>query len=454
MRAPTSFDSNSLPELKTCWLIRLDGAIASSIMILAYRRCTLVLGLLLLLQLTQAKEPVSPAGHLASFTSPCVKSCLDQVLGDDTRYRQNNNALCGNKKYLRDLGTCVMQNCDVGDTMRYYLMMEQDCHWPVLDRRREINIICAVMLPLAMAFFCMRAISKIIGFVPYGHDDSLIIAAFPFFVVFTAMYFLVSANGTGLDIWHVQDEDITACYKIILVAEYMYAITLTLTKLSILAFFLRIFPDHNFRRMVHGTVAFIIVMSATFLVLFMLQSVPMKVSWEGWKEKNPKGVLLSTNAIATSHGAINVALDVWMLILPMTQLWKIGIKPKKKIGIMSMFGAGALLTIFSTVRIPYISKFALSKNITADTVDTVIWSMVETSIGMIVACMPGARQFVRDILSRVRRGKSTGANDKGGVFIDRPLATIVMTRQDTEIETDHSFSSTIVKANARMETDR
>ncbi|CAF3592462.1 unnamed protein product [Fusarium graminearum] len=415
MRAPTSFDSNSLPELKTCWLIRLDGAIASSIMILAYRRCTLVLGLLLLLQLTQAKEPVSPAGHLASFTSPCVKSCLDQVLGDDTRYRQNNNALCGNKKYLRDLGTCVMQNCDVGDTMRYYLMMEQDCHWPVLDRRREINIICAVMLPLAMAFFCMRAISKIIGFVPYGHDDSLIIAAF-----------------------------------IILVAEYMYAITLTLTKLSILAFFLRIFPDHNFRRMVHGTVAFIIVMSATFLVLFMLQSVSMKVSWEGWKEKNPKGVLLSTNAIATSHGAINVALDVWMLILPMTQLWKIGIKPKKKIGIMSMFGAGALCVT------PFVSaaKASIVNIPVADTVDTVIWSMVETSIGMIVACMPGARQFVRDILSRVRRGKSTGANDKGGVFIDRPLATIVMTRQDTEIETDHSFSSTIVKANARMETDR
>ncbi|UZP43045.1 hypothetical protein NXS19_010861 [Fusarium pseudograminearum] len=267
------------------------------------------------------------------------------------------------------------------------------------------------------------------------------------------MCFLVSANGTGLDIWHVRDEDITACYKIILVAEYMYAITLTLTKLSILAFFLRIFPDHNFRRMVHGTVAFIIVMSATFLVLFMLQSVPMKVFWEAWKEKNPKGVLLSTNAIGTSQGAINVALDVWMLILPMTQLWKIGIKPKKKIGIMSMFGAGALLTIFSTVRIPYISKFALSKNITADAVDTVIWSMVETSIGMIVACMPGARQFVRDISSRVRRGKSTETNDKGSVFINRQLATIVMTRQDTKIETDHSFSSTIVKPDVRKETD-
>ncbi|QPC80185.1 hypothetical protein HYE68_010937 [Fusarium pseudograminearum] len=134
----------------------------------------------------------------------------------------------------------------------------------------------------------------------------------------------------------------------------------------------------------------------------------------------------------------------------MTKLWKIGTKPKKKIGIMSVFGEGALyVTTFMSA-----AKATIVNIPVADAVDTVIWSMVETSIGMMVACMPGARQFVRDILSRVSRGKSTETNGKGNVFIDRPLATIVMTRQDTEIETDHSFSSTIVKANARMETDR
>jgi hypothetical protein len=65
-------------------------------------------------------------------------------------------------------------------------MMEQDCGLPVLDRRRETSIIGAVMMALAIAFFGMRVVSKIIGFVPYGHDDSLIIAAFVCHLWFTS----------------------------------------------------------------------------------------------------------------------------------------------------------------------------------------------------------------------------------------------------------------------------
>ncbi|RGP69579.1 hypothetical protein FSPOR_4683 [Fusarium sporotrichioides] len=294
----------------------------------------------------------------------------------------------------------------------------------------------------------MRAISKIIGFVPYGHDDSLIIAAFPFLVTFGAICFL------GLNIWHVRDEDITSCYKLILAAEYMYAISLTFIKLSILAFFLRIFPDQKFRRMVRGTVAVILLMSVIYLVIFVLQTVPLRRFWEGWKEKHPAGFSLNSNALATSHAGLNVALDVWMLILPMTQLWKIGIKPKKKLGIMSMFGVGVFLTIVSTVRVPYVVQFATSTNFMADTVDTIIWSMVEISVGMMVACMPGTRQFMRDIISRAKPERSSEEDSRGGIFIDRSLATIVMTRYQTTIGTDSSFASSMMKADMRDETDR
>ncbi|KAG8361667.1 hypothetical protein FVEN_g999 [Fusarium venenatum] len=417
------------------------------------RRCILVL-CLLLVQLTQATQPVSPAGHLGNFNSPCVSSCFHQLLNNDVRYRQNNTKLCHSKKYLRKLDSCVKRDCEVGDNLRYHLMMEQDCHLPVLDRRREINITCAVMMALAIAFFGMRVTSKIIGFVPYGHDDSLIIAALPFLSTFGAICFLIASKGIGLNIWHVSDEDIVSCYKFVLAAEYMYAISLTFTKLSILAFFLRVFPDQKFRWMVHGTVVFILLMSAIYLVLFILQRVPMWTFWEGWKEKDPDGVLLNSNAIGTSHGVLNVALDVWMIILPMSQLWKIGIKPKKKLGIMSMFGVGAFLTIVSTVRIPYVTKFAKTFNVTADTVDTIIWSMVEASVGMMVACMPGTRQFARDMARRWKRNRPSDESNKGNIFIDRSLATIVMTRQQSTIATDNSFSSNFVKPDLRVGTDR
>ncbi|KAL3595516.1 hypothetical protein FPOAC2_09854 [Fusarium poae] len=416
-------------------------------MILARRRCTLVLCLVLLPRFAEATQSVSPAGHLGNFNSQCVSSCFDQVLNNDVRYRQNSTALCHHKRYLDKLESCVKRDCEVGDNLRYHLMMEQDCGLPVLDRRRETSIIGAVMMALAIAFFGMRVVSKIIGFVPYGHDDSLIIAAFLFLMAFETIYYLISWKGVGLNIWHVDDEDIISCYKFVLAAEYMYAISLTFTKLSILAFFLRVFPDQKFRGMVHGTVAFILLMSLVYLVIFMLQRVPMRTFWEGWKEKDPGGVLLNSNAIGMSHGGLNVALDVWMIILPMTQLWKIGIKPKKKLGIISMFGVGAFLTVVSTVRVPNVTKFAKTVNVTADTVDTMIWTMLEANVGMIVACMPGTRQFVRDMISRWKKERSSDENNKGGVFIDRSLATIVMTRQQSAIETDNSFSSSIVNSN-------
>ncbi|KAG9495713.1 hypothetical protein J7337_012270 [Fusarium musae] len=44
--------------------------------------------------------------------------------------------------------------------------------------------------------------------------------------------------------------------------------------------------------------------------------------------------------IVMAHCAVNLALDIWMLILPMTQLYNIGLKINKRINVMAMFGRG------------------------------------------------------------------------------------------------------------------
>lgn len=46
--------------------------------------------------------------------------------------------------------------------------------------------------------------------------------------------------------------------------------------------------------------------------------------------------------IVLAHCVVNLALDIWMLILPMTQLYNIGLKLDKKISVMAMFGLGLL----------------------------------------------------------------------------------------------------------------
>jgi hypothetical protein len=56
-----------------------------------------------------------------------------------------------------------------------------------------------------------------------------------------------------------------------------------------------------------------------------------------------------------------------------------------------------------------------------------IWSSVEISVGIMVACMPHIRHLVRHIASRIRekKGGETGHNNRQ-VFVDRSLATITM----------------------------
>ncbi|KAF5637924.1 hypothetical protein F52700_4627 [Fusarium sp. NRRL 52700] len=262
-------------------------------------------------------------------TSECARICYTKTNGTEAFQGSQTDDLCQDKPLYHNVEKCVKNDCDFTEILDFKNKTSQACEWPITDRRQEIRVSCLTIGILAMVFFTMRAISKIIGFVPYGHDDSLILAAL-----------------------------------LIFASELSYATALALVKLSILAFFLRIFPDQKFRTIVRWTTIFILVMCPLYLVLIFLQRRPLDVLWNGWRDKHPQGVILSANLIGITHGAWNVALDIWMMILPMTQLLKIVIKLKKKIGVIAMFGVGLFLTIVSSVRIPTLIVFSTSRNIT------------------------------------------------------------------------------------------
>lgn len=46
--------------------------------------------------------------------------------------------------------------------------------------------------------------------------------------------------------------------------------------------------------------------------------------------------------MAWSHAIVNIALDLWMLALPASQVWGLKMPLRRKIGVMIMFGLGIL----------------------------------------------------------------------------------------------------------------
>ncbi|KAK2021190.1 CFEM domain-containing protein, partial [Colletotrichum zoysiae] len=124
-------------------------------------------------------------------------------------------------------------------------------------------------------------------------------------------------------------------------SQILYYVSLAVTKASILFLLLRIFPGDRVRLVIWGTQAFnlMLCLACVFAEIFACQ--PIDMAWH-FMSPGYHGHCIDQLNLALSHGAINVALDVWMLILPVTQIWRLNMKWRKKFGITTMFCMGLL----------------------------------------------------------------------------------------------------------------
>ncbi|KAF5543166.1 integral membrane protein [Fusarium mexicanum] len=180
---------------------------------------------------------------------------------------------------------------------------------------------------------------------PYVGDrrypDDSIGFMIPYYIVLQIML----ALGLGLDMWFITDSQIILIFKLFIVIEVLYLTALVLVKAAILCFFLRIFPDHKFRIAVKCTMVFNALIWVGFFIFVFFQIQPFSLFWNGWQQKKGHLILTGFTNFTLPLAGINLVLDVWMLILPMTQLWGMGLKLKKKLGVISMFSVGILWTL-------------------------------------------------------------------------------------------------------------
>ncbi|KAI8231591.1 hypothetical protein K4K56_002249 [Colletotrichum sp. SAR 10_98] len=198
--------------------------------------------------------------------------------------------------------------------------------------------------------------------------------------------------GLGQDIFKLHPYQITMFLKLLFVLQLFYILDLAVIKASIICLYLRVFSIRSFRTVLWCTQGFNFLLGFSYVLLSLVQCQPLNHYWNGWDGRHP-GKCADLNLIGLTHVGFNIGLDVWMLILPASQVYKLNLPLKKKLGVMAMFGVGVFLTIVSIIRIKSLLVFATSFNITAETLWGIIWSYVELCVGISVACMPAARQL-------------------------------------------------------------
>ena len=81
-----------------------------------------------------------------------------------------------------------------------------------------------------------------------GWDDWMILVAWAGIVPSTVFVHIMINHGMGRDIWTVDPSGITLMLKLFYFEQYIYQLVIVATKISIVLFYLRIFPSNTSRR--------------------------------------------------------------------------------------------------------------------------------------------------------------------------------------------------------------
>jgi hypothetical protein len=120
-----------------------------------------------------------------------------------------------------------------------------------------------------------------------------------------------------------------------------YIASITMVKVSILCFILRVFPEQRFRRVVFGVMAIVVGYGIAFVIATALQCWPAEYAWQQ-VDSAYEGTCNNIHLQAWMAAIFNIAIDLILLILPIKNLWGLQMETKKKIMIMFMFSLGIL----------------------------------------------------------------------------------------------------------------
>lgn len=121
----------------------------------------------------------------------------------------------------------------------------------------------------------------------------------------------------------------------------LYIASLATTKISILLFYLKVFPQRYFRVCTWVFIVINLVYALAYIFLLIFQCDPIPGVWLAW-DGEYKAKCISINLLGWTAAAINIALDLVVIILPLPELLRLSMSLRKRVQIVSMFAVGFL----------------------------------------------------------------------------------------------------------------
>ena len=223
-------------------------------------------------------------------------------------------------------------------------------------------------------------------------------------------------HGLGQHYNTIPPAEFHAMLKPFWTSIWLYYLTLTFTKISILLQYSRLIVYRKTRVAIWIMMGIVVAYGIGTVFDSIFLCTPVRGFWN---RKAPGVKCVDELRVWYANAVINIIMDVAIVVLPMPALHSLSISKGRKLAVMALFALGLLYVIPSPRALPFANKFhsvtitsvirlysihevANSEDVTWDNVGAAVWSCVESNVGIICACLPASRPLYSILVGRRR----------------------------------------------------
>ncbi|KAK3067958.1 hypothetical protein LTR53_014829 [Teratosphaeriaceae sp. CCFEE 6253] len=254
-----------------------------------------------------------------------------------------------------------------------------------------------------------------------GFDDALLIPSWLFSIGFTAVAVYSERAGlTDRHIWDLlpskfEDDTLNAW-----IGTFLFLVGTGCLKLSVLFFYRRIQAgtyNRQWKYAIWAAVAFTIIYTLSMLFALIFNCSPTWAYWKAYDkdwDAQQEYHCAETGIVNLIAGILSIVSDLYSIVLPCLMLQGLEMPRRQKVTLNAIFAIG-LVTVGAAAGRTH-SYYQMSQDYDFTWVGhwVYFWTTLEYGLGLICACAPSLRVFVKQYLGgslhsrRRRRGESEG----------------------------------------------
>ncbi|KAI0845671.1 hypothetical protein F5Y00DRAFT_245741 [Daldinia vernicosa] len=292
---------------------------------------------------------------------------------------------------------------------------------------------CVVVSSLCMI---IRFYARIFLFKKLKPEDYMILLAFGFFIFWTVFGLRLTEHpGYFVHQYEIRVKDTIPYAFDVHYAAIAYAITIPFIKIAILIEWTRVLVPAGTRNAFmwccYGLMGLNIALLISIPIALSLICFPYEKIWD----LTLPGTCNNQFLVGLASAAINLFIDVCMLVLPQRVIWNLQLSLKKKLGVSFFFSLGILACISAIFRVTTQVAIVSEADAIYQFGPVMFWAFAEITCGFIIACMPSTPKILKDhgVLDKMRRAARSfvGLKNTHLRSLNKPTASSVTTHTHT-----------------------